>query len=194
MASIGGFFRTLKVIWQFGDALAPLLEHLVETLPQAGQSMIDGGNSAIMVSKALRAQGGLPTNAQQTVANVAAAVDQSRAFLTSATEQLRATADEINDVKVPTLSPTYHTFNFSGLGLGTWELVTGLGLSTTKPFRDFHDALDEAAGLIDDVNGRLAQAVANLTGLSNALETAGSNLHAVGQSLKTGGEALRQIA
>lgn len=125
---------------------------------------------------------------------MATAVNQSRSFLTDATNQLRATADEINDVKVPSLSPTYHTFNFSGIGLGTWELVTGLQLTTTKPFRAFHDGLDEAAAQIDDVNSRLAQAVASLTGLSTALETAGSNLHAVGQSLKSGGQALKQIA
>lgn len=193
MASISGFFQTLKVIWQFGDVLAPLLQQLAQTLPQAGQSMIDSGDNAITVSKSLRNQGGFPVNAQKTVSDVAQAIAQSRTFLTNTTSQLRTTADQINDVKLPTLTPTYHTFDFSLMGAGTWELVTGLGLSTTRPFRDFHDSLDGAAGLLDSVNSHLAQAVASLNNLSSALETAGSNLHAVGQSLKAGGQALKQI-
>jgi ABC-type transporter Mla subunit MlaD len=192
MAGIGGFISALKIIWQYGDALAPLLEGLAATLPQAGQSMIASGESAIDVSRYLSQQGGHPVNAQKTAGDAAASIEATKAAINQVASQLEDVADQIEQITVPVLDPTYTTLNLSGIGMGSYSLVSGFKPTTSKPFMPFHDGLDEAAGLLRNASGQLHQASSGLNNLSASLGNAGSNLNTLGGHLKDGGQRLVQ--
>lgn len=189
MASIGGFFRALAVIWRMGDTLAPLLEQLEASLPAAGDALVVGGKMAGSVGRVLKQEGGDPINAQRVVGDMAAALQTSRDQLDGIVSKLRDVGDQLKRVGIPTVTPTY-----IHMDLGVWgqyDVVNGLTPGTLRPFDWVHDGLDQTADAVHNVREQVEAARKAMSDLSAAFGQAGSDLEVLGTSLADGGKALR---
>jgi hypothetical protein len=189
MSSIGGFFRSIALIWRFGDSLAPLLETLGRGLPAAADAMITSGQGAVATSKALRADGGLPVNAQAAVDGLKESIRQSRELVGDAEGALRGTADAIRAIKVPAVAFTTTPLDFGPLG--RYNFATGMSVTEISPFQPVHDGLDGVAALLHDLNTQLLETQRGLRDLSNVLATTGGGLKTLGEGLQTSGELLK---
>jgi hypothetical protein len=189
MASIGGFFRALMLIWQHGDALAPLLDGLRSSLPITGQAMVASGESAEQVGKVLKARGGLPITAEGLTDRLKESIRQSREQLADVEQYLRDAGDAIKAIKVPAI--TFQTTTLDLGLLGKYDFATGMGVANVSPFTPVHDGLDGIAGLVHNVTAQLHANENVLRDLSDMLGTAGGHLQTLGHGLKEGGRALQ---
>lgn len=189
MASISGFLRTLRLIWELGDTLAPVLEGLSRTLPAAGDAMIVSGQGATQVGRALRTDGGLPVNAQAAVEGLRESVRRSRDLVGDAERALKQAADAIQAIKVPAIAFASTPLDFGPLG--RYNFTTGMSITEVSPFQPVHDGLDEAAAQLRSLNSQLLETQRGLRDLSNVLATTGGGLTALGDGLQTSGRYLK---
>ena len=175
MGSFSGFWRTLKVLWTWGDQLAPFFEALPRNLAVAGDAMVIGGEGALRAGQAFN--GAAATSVQQMLEAVAAAVASCNRELDAVAGQLESAGNFLNQVAIPVIEPT--TTKILGI-----DVVTGLKPTTMRPFGSVDHELD--AGRALDTSAT------HLRGLRSALQGAGQDLDHLGRALQDSGQALQR--
>ncbi len=184
MASLGGFWRALKALWQWGDQLAPLLEDLPRSLATAGQALKMGGTGAVHAGQAL--DGAAAANMQQMIEAVAGAVSLCNQELSAVAGQLDAAGHLLQQVAIPVIEPT--TTRILGV-----EVVTGFRPATVQPFEPVNHELETAAASLRSAGRALGTSATHLRTLRTVLQGAGQDLDRLGQALQQGGEALMAL-
>jgi hypothetical protein len=186
MAGVTSFFKALKWLWDHGDQALPLLEILPQTLHATGAGMELAGQGAIDAGHLIRGGGGVPVNARQTVEAAADAIDSCYQQVLLVKGYIKSAGDEINDVKVPTVEPTYTEV----VGV---RVVDGFSFGNASLFGPVGDALKDGASKLNLAAQQLQTQATQLHNLSSALNDAGNNLGTLGTQLKQSGQALKQI-
>lgn len=194
MSQLGHFFNFVRYIWDHADQLVVLFEALPAGLQAAGMGMETAGNGAVLAGKTLGGNAALPVNAADVLQQAANAIDQCYEQIQDVAEKMRDVAGALDQVKVPGFTFTTHKFDFSLIGLGEWNLVTGLEIEEQSLFGLVTSNMRTQANLMENqVGERLHTAAQRLTSMSQTLDTAGSNLKSLGDALKEGGVALKQL-
>ncbi|MFZ1505218.1 MAG: hypothetical protein WAV74_00380 [Anaerolineae bacterium] len=183
MGSFSGFWRTLKVLWTWGDQLAPFFEALPRNLAVAGDAMVIGGEGALRAGQAFN--GAAATSVQQMLEAVAAAVASCNRELDAVAGQLESAGNFLNQVAIPVIEPT--TTKILGI-----DVVTGLKPTTMRPFGSVDHELEAAAGSLRDAGRALDTSATHLRGLRSALQGAGQDLDHLGRALQDSGQALQR--
>ena len=103
MGSFSGFWRTLKVLWTWGDQLAPFFEALPRNLAVAGDAMVIGGEGALRAGQAFN--GAAATSVQQMLEAVAAAVASCNRELDAVAGQLESAGQSHGGASRVTVCP-----------------------------------------------------------------------------------------
>ncbi len=183
MGSFSGFWRGLKALWQWGDALAPLMESLPANQAVAGAAMEVGGQGAVRAGQAF--DGPAAASVQQLLAAVAASVASCHQELNAVAGQLESAGNFLNQVAIPVIEPT--TTKILGV-----EVVTGFKPTTMHPFDAVDHELEAAAGSLRDAGQALGAGAAQLRSLRSALQGAGQDLDRLGRALQESGQALQR--
>ena len=183
MGSFGGFWRALKVLWQWGDQLAPFLEAVPRNLAAAGEAMVIGGEGAVRAGQAFN--GAAATSMQQMLEAVATAVASCNRELDAVAGQLESAGNFLNQVAIPVIEPT--TTKILGV-----DVVTGLKPTTMRPFGAVDHELEAAAGSLRDAGRALDTSAAHLRNLRTTLQGAGQDLDHLGKALQESGQALQR--
>ncbi len=194
MSQLGHFINFVRYIWDHADQLVILFQALPTGLQAAGVGMETAGNGAVLAGKTLGGNAALPVNAADVVQQAASAIDQCYEQVREVAKVIRDVANALDQVKVPGLTFTTHRFDFSLIGLGQWDLVTGLAIEDQSLFGPVTSNMRTQANLMENqVGGRLHTTAQRLTSMSQTLDDAGSNLKSLGDALKEGGAALKQL-
>ncbi|HEX2091126.1 MAG TPA: hypothetical protein VHG28_01945 [Longimicrobiaceae bacterium] len=196
MARLGNLLTVLRYLWDNSDQLIPLLERLPPAMRAAGEGLETAGDGAVLAGNALGGDAAAGVNAAGVLREATAALEQARLQLQAIAGDVRAAADALDQVTVPSIDFTKQRFNLSMIGLGQPELVTGVSVGQQHPdflaplrtrIRSGADLLD--ANLADD----LRTATERLERMSTALEDSGNRIRSLGASLRTGGTALKEL-
>ena len=197
MSRPSGFFSVLRFIWSRADHLSLLLDRLPETLRQAGEGLEGAGDGALMAGSALGGDGATTTDAARVLRRATAALEQARLQFQAMSIEVRAAADAMDEVRVPTITPTKQRFNLRVFGLGEPELVTGLHFDVRDPgiLEPISARIRAQAEMLDTrLSADLLSVTGELEQLSLNLEESGRRLRGLGESLKAGGAALKALS
>ena len=194
MSRLGQFVNFIKFVWNHADQLVALFEVLPAGLRAAGVGIESAGDGAVLAGRTLGGNTALPINAADVLSQAANAVDQCHFQVKAAAQEIRDVATALDQVKVPTVSPQTHHFDFHVIGLGEWDLVTGLSFGQAGLFGAVTSNMRAQAGVMDtQVGGQLQTASQRLDSMSQTLDNAGNNLKTLGDALKQGGNSLQQL-
>ena len=196
MAGLGNFIGFAKYVWNHGDELLQLLHALPKGLRAAGSGMVTAGDGAMLAGRAFGGDSAEQTNAAEVAESVRQAVEECDQQIQAVARDIRAVADALDKVRVPSVTPVKQHFNFRALGLGEHDFVTGITLGSDGPglFGEVTSSLrSQADSLETNFAGRLRAVSENLGRMSHTLDGAGDRLTSVGNSLKEGGTALGQF-
>jgi hypothetical protein len=185
MAGVGTILRAVRLIWQRGDQILPLLEVLPDTLNALGNGMEIAGEGAIAASQVIRGGGQAPVNAHQLVLNAAAAIEQCKNQIDLAAGKLDDAGEDIGDITIPTgVEVDPPPFG---------QLLPVVKLVNTSLFGGVETAIKTGANRLEDVGDELQNAANNLNSFAQALDDAGGDLNTLGTVLRDSGVALQQV-
>ena len=172
--------------WRFikdhGDDLVDMLERVPEILGKAGIGLSAAGSSAVKASGFLTGDDG-GVDVRELAETAASALNRCHDQLKGATDLLARLGDQIDDIKIPTLS-TSHT------EIMGFSVVTGIDLGESSIAGDAAGSLRSGADRLVDVAEDLQTVAEKLLGLGGAIGDAGADLRVVGGDLETSGTAL----
>lgn len=194
MSRLGNLFGVVGYVLRHGDQLLALLKELPPALRAASTELVRAGDGAVLVGRVVGGDAAERPNVAEVMESVTQAVEECAQQAHAVSRDLRAVADALDRVKIPTVTPVKRRFNF--LGLGEHELVTGITLGDQGPglFGDVAGGLRAQADSMEaGFGGRLRTVAENLGHVSRGLDGAGDRLTSLGDSLKKGGTALGQL-
>ncbi len=180
-----GFLNALKLLWS--DWLLPLLESLPKALKDAGEGIEAAGENVVKASYFIKGGGNVPVNARETVALTADVIEDCDQIIKNAAQLIKTAGEEIDKIKVPTVTASYTTV----VGV---SVVSGLQFGETSLFGNVASNLKNGANNLNNVAAKLHTASNNLNNLRDALNETGGDLYTVGMKLKESGEALKRLA
>lgn len=196
MAGLGNLVGLAKYVWNHGDQLLQLLHTLPKGLRAAGTGLSAAGDGAMLAGRAFGGASAEQTNAAEVAESVRRAVEECDEQIQAVARDIRAVADALDKVRVPSVTPVKQHFNLRALGLGEHDFVTGITLGSDGPglFGDVTSSLRSQADSIEtNFTSRLHAVSDNLARMARTLDGAGDRLTSVGTSLKEGGTALGQL-
>lgn len=201
-ADMGRVADAIGSVWDNRDELMDVLEWfrenrervmgLLQKLPDLVSSAGDGigraGESAVSAAKFLVGGDGDDEFSAADLARTAAdALDRCREELADARELIAKLGDEIDDVRIPSVTPKY--VKVAGL-----KVISGLDIGEQSLTDSAADRLRNGAARIGGVSDGLETVSEQLRRLGGAVTDAGANLESVGGFLSESGLTLSNIS
>ncbi|MGB8218027.1 MAG: hypothetical protein WCE94_12070 [Candidatus Methanoperedens sp.] len=172
-----GLFDAIKFLWSDWPGI----------LLDAGNGIETAGISAINTSYFIKGGGNVQVNACEMVDVTADAIKECYQLLENAATLIDKSGQEIDIIKVPTVSASY--INILG-----HDVVSGLNFGNTSLFGNVATGLKNGAADLNTVGMKLQIAESHLRQLKDALNQAGTDLNTAGTALKDGGQKLKKLA
>ncbi|WP_088283672.1 hypothetical protein [Kineosporia sp. A_224] len=177
----------VEFVRDHGDDLVRLAARLPELLGSVSQFLTGAADDARGAAAFLTGDGGAESSGVKALAALAGeALDACRRELASARDLLDKVGDELADVPIPSVRPTYSEV------LGH-KLVTGLDLGEGKLLGAASARVREGAERFDGVGAELAKVADVLRKIGGLVDHAGQGLADTATKLEHGGQALGKL-
>lgn len=169
------------------DQIMEVVSRLPEMLATTGSGIAAAGASAVQASGLLTGSDDDDMSARRLAEIAADALDTCRAELVKAAGLVGRVGDQVDALKIPSVSPKYTEI------MG-FNVVTGVDIGEMSLLDDAVGELREGAGTIEGISGSLAEVSKHLRVLGSRLTDAGADLDKVGAQLQESGGLMQQVA
>jgi hypothetical protein len=168
------------------DKIVEVITQLPKLLDKTGQGIAAAGESAVKASALLT--GDESESAVSGLTDLAAgALDRCRKQLAAASKVLEKFGDEIDDFKIPSVSPEYTEV------MG-FKVITGLDINQVSPADKAAGKMREGATHMTDIATDFEVVAEQLRQIGDRLDKTGRDLNDVGGTLATTGTTLQGLA
>ena len=178
----------VRYVMDHREAIADLLQQLPELLGKTGDCIEAAGTSAVKASALLTGDETDDAMSVRDLANLAAkALDRCQKQLTAAAKIMDSLGTEIDDVRIPTLTPEYsEVMGFS--------VVSGLELGELAITDKAAGRLKKGSQQISEVGKDFKMVATQMRKIGGTLTKAGGDLNNVGSQLKQSGGLLKAFS
>jgi hypothetical protein len=169
------------------DQLLDLARKLPELLGKTGLGIAAAGESAVKASALLTGKDDDDMSARRLAEVAADALDRCRSELDSASGIIESIAGVVDDLKIPSIEPTYSE-------VVGFKVVTGVEFGELSLLDDAVGKLKGGAEHVAGVSGGLEDVAARLRSLGSRLTDTGDDLESVGTKLVESGGLLQAVS
>lgn len=179
--------EVVNLVWNNRERFVDLIENLPELLRNTGDSIESAGQSAVKASLFLTGGDKDGLVSAREISDLAAnALERCNRELKSVAETMDGLGQEIDDVQLPTMQPTYTEI----MGI---NVMSGVEFEEYPMLDNAANRLKHGSDRLEDIGKDLEQVAKYLRQLGGALTETGGDLNNVGVQLKQSGEMLRSM-
>lgn len=179
--------EVVNLVWDNRERIMDLIERLPELLRETGDSIESAGASALNASAFLTGDHDDDALSAKAMSELAAsALERCYTQLQGVSNVMERVGEELDELRVPTLEPTYTEV----LGM---NVVSGVEMSELQLLDNVAHRLKGGSDSLEEIGKDLKNVADQLRHLGGALNEAGSDLNNVGVKLQQSGKTLRSM-
>ncbi len=179
--------EVVNLVWNNRERFIDLIENLPDLLRNTGDSIESAGQSAVKASLFLTGGDNDGMASARQISDLAAnALERCNRELRSVAKTMDGLGQEIDDVQLPTMQPTYTEI----MGI---NVISGVEMDEYPMPDNAATRLKEGSDRIQEIGKDLEKVAQYLRQLGGALTETGGDLNNVGVQLKQSGNMLRSM-
>ncbi|MGB0387967.1 MAG: hypothetical protein ACPGWR_24385 [Ardenticatenaceae bacterium] len=179
--------EVVNLVWDNRERFMDMVEKLPQLLRETGDSIESAGASAMNASAFLTGSGDNDSVSASAMSDLAAnALERCYKEMLGVARTMDKLGQELDELRVPTLEPTYTEV----MGI---NLVNGVEMGELQLLDNAAERLKGGSDRIEEIGKDLREVAIQMRKLGGALNDAGGDLNNVGVKLQQSGNTLRSL-